>query len=84
MELCLKMLIGVVYQDKCLYLQQIYPGSVQTLQAFLDSSLDDSPGRVYALENAPLGGTHDPLWWNKWLLELTLGAVDDLSKGQKS
>jgi hypothetical protein len=27
----------------------------------LDSSLDDGPGRVYALENTPLSGTHDSL-----------------------
>ena len=58
---------------KWLYLEQIYPVSTQTLQAFLDGGLDDSPGRVYALENAPLRGSHDPFWWNKWLFELTLG-----------
>jgi len=57
-----KNVIGVVYQDECSYLQQIYPIGVHALQTFLDSSLDDSPGRVYALKNAPLGGTYDPLW----------------------
>ena len=41
------------------YLQQIYPAGSHTLQAFLDSSLDDSPGGVYALENAPLGRAYD-------------------------
>lgn len=73
------------WQDECLYLQQIYPVSTQTLHAFLDSSLDDGPGRVYALENTPLSGTHDSLWWNERLFELTLDAVDDdLSKTQQS
>ena len=58
--------IGVVYQDdECSYLQQIHSASIHTLQAFLNGSLDDSPGRVYALENAPLGGTYDPLWLNE-------------------
>ena len=57
-----KNVIGVVYQDECSYLQQIHPIRIHTLQAFLDSGLDDSPGRVYALENAPLGRAYDPLW----------------------
>ena len=69
-------------QDEYSYLQQIHPVSVHALQTFLDGSLDDSPGRVYALENAPFGGAYDPLWWR--LFELTLDGVDDLSKFQES